>query len=86
MPTITTGNWGRLLDPLIDEVFHDSLKKTRSMYQEVFGVQNMDKASSKHLTGVGLEDWRVSGEAKVASFTGNIQGFTKNYVPRVWKS
>jgi hypothetical protein len=56
------------------------------MYPTFFNVKPMDKASEKHLTGVGLEDWRVSGEAKAASFTENIQGFTRDYVPRVWKS
>jgi phage major head subunit gpT-like protein len=83
---INTGNFGKLLDRLIDEIWFDNLKKTPQMYTQLVNVSSSSKASEKHLTGVGLEDWRQSGEAKSASYTEALQGFEKNYVPAIWKS
>ncbi len=83
---ITTGNWDKILDRLLTQVFHDNLIKTPQMYTRFFNIQSSQKASEKHLTGVGLEDWRQSGEGKAASYTSNIQGFTKQYVPAIFKS
>ncbi len=83
---ITTGNWGKLLDRLLTEIFHDNLIKTPQMYTQVYNVGTSSKASERHLTGVGLEDWRESGEGVAANFTENIQGFDKQYVPTIWKS
>lgn len=85
IPT-NTGNFGKLLDRLIDEIWFDNLKKTPQMYTRLVNVSSSSKASEKHLTGVGLEDWRESGEAQPASYTEAIQGFEKNYVPTIYKS
>lgn len=85
IPT-NTGNFDKLLDNLIDEIWFDNLKKTSQMYTQLVNVTTSSKASEKHLTGVGLEDWRESGEAQPTSYTEALQGFTKNYVPMIWKS
>ena len=82
----STANWGKLLDGLVDELFYQDLKQTPQQYTSIFNVSRMNKAQLKHVTGVGFEDWRQSAEAQAANFTTNIQGFTQNYVPTVWKS
>jgi phage major head subunit gpT-like protein len=86
MPTISTQSWGKTLDETVDQLFYQDLQQTPQKYREIFNVAMMSKAQIKHLTGVGFEDWRQSGEALAANFTTNIQGFTKTYVPTVWKS
>lgn len=87
MPTPTSqANWGKILDDTVDELFYQDLKQTVSMYNKIFNVSTMDSAQFKQLTGVGFEDWRLSGEAKAATFTSNIQGLSKTYVPSVWKN
>lgn len=85
MPT-NTQNWGKVLDELVDELFYQDLQQTPQMYTQLFNVERMDKANIRHLTGVGFEDWRQSGEALPNSWTTNIQGFAKNYVATIWKS
>lgn len=85
VPT-NTGNFGKLLDRLIDEIWFDNLKKTSQMYTMLVNVESSSKASEKHLTAVGLEDWRESGEAVPATYTEALQGFEKNYVPVIFKS
>lgn len=85
IPT-STGNFGKLLDRLIDEIWFDNLKKTPQMYTRLVNVSSSSKASEKHLTAVGLEDWRESGEAQPSSYTEALQGFEKNYVPTIFKS
>lgn len=82
----STANWGKILDGLVDELFYQDLEQTPQQYSSIFNVSRMNKAQLKHLTGVGFEDWRQSAEAQANSFTQNIQGFTQNYVPTVWKS
>lgn len=82
----STANWGKLLDGLVDDLFYQDLKATPQQYSSIFNVSRMNKAQIKHVTGVGFEDWRQSAEAQATSYTTNIQGFTQNYVPTVWKS
>lgn len=86
MPTVSTTSWGKTLDDTVDELFYQDLQQTPQKYREIFNVATMTKAQIKHLTGVGFEDWRQSGEALAANYTTNLQGFTKTYVPTVWKS
>lgn len=87
MPVPTqTGNFDKLLDRLVDEIWFDNLKKTAQMYTKLVNVESSSKASEKHLTAVGLEDWRESGEAQPATYTEALQGFEKNYVPGIWKT
>lgn len=86
MPDISTSSWGKALDDLVDALFYQVADQQKPMYPKIFNVENMSKAQIKHLTGVGFEDWRQSGEAVAASYTRNLQGFTKTYVPTVWKS
>jgi len=83
---INTGNFDKLLDRLVDEIWFDNLKKTSQMYTQLVNVESSSKASEKHLTAVGLEDWRESGEAQSATYTEALQGFEKNYVPTIYKS
>lgn len=87
MPIPTnTSNFPALLDRLVDEIWFDNLKKTPQMYTQLVNVESTSKASEKHLTAVGLEDWRESGEAHPAQYTEALQGFEKNYVPTIYKS
>lgn len=81
-----TGNWSKTLDRLLTEVFNQNLKLTEQKYTQFFSIQKSSKASEKHLTTVGLEDWRESGEGVVANYTSALQGFTKQYVPTIFKS
>ena len=74
------------MDRLLTEVFDENLKLTEQEYTKFFSIQSSKKASEKHLTTVGLEDWRESGEAVVANYTSKLQGFTKSYVPTIFKS
>lgn len=82
----TTQDWGKILDDLVDELFYDDLPKIKQMYSSIFRVESMTKPMVKHLTGVGFEDWRQSGEAVPNTWTENIQGFVKNYTPTIWKT
>lgn len=87
MPTPTsTLHWGKVLDRLIDTLFNDHLRAQKPMYPMLFNVKKIDKYQEKQMTAVGLEDWRQSGEAIPATYTGPLQGYVKNYVPKVWKS
>jgi hypothetical protein len=74
------------MDNLVDELFYQDLPLVKQKYSMFFNVEGMSKPSVKHLTGVGFEDWRQSGEAVPVSWTTNIQGFEQDYVPTVWKS
>jgi len=85
VPT-STSNWGKVLDSLVDSLFYQDLQQTPQKYTQIFHVANMSTAQIRHLTGVGFEDWRQSAEAQATSYTENIQGFDKRYVPTVWKS
>lgn len=74
------------MDRLLTEVFNQNLKLTEQKYTQFFSIQKSSKASEKHLTTVGLEDWRESGEGVVANYTSALQGMTKQYVPTIFKS
>lgn len=83
---MSTATWGRLLDPGIRRVFYRRLNEIKPQYKQFFAILNSDRASEQDLTGVGLDDWKVTQEAKAAQFTNSIQGFTKNYVHQEWTS
>lgn len=84
--TMTTSTWGRLLDPGIRKVFYRRLSEISPKYKMLFAILNSTRASEQDLTGVGLEDWKITQEAKASQFTSSIQGYVKNYVHNEWTS
>jgi len=85
MVTNTT-SWDKIFNGLVDDLFYQDLGDAKAMYTKIFNVARMDKPQIKHLTGVGFDDWKPSGETLVPDYTTNLQGMIKNYVPTVWKS
>lgn len=84
--TMSTASWGRLLDPGIRKVFYRRLNEIKPQYKQFFAILNSSRASEQDLTGVGLEDWKVTQEAKASQFSSTLQGFTRNYVHNEWTS
>lgn len=83
---MSTATWGRLLDPGIRKVFYRRLNEIKPQYKQFFSILNSSRASEQDLTGVGLDDWKVTQEAKASQFSNTIQGFTRNYVHNEWTS
>lgn len=83
---MTTSTWGRLLDPGIRKVFYRHLNEVKPKYKQFFSILNSTRASEQDLTGVGLEDWKITQETKASQYTSTIQGFTRNYVHNEWTS
>lgn len=83
---MSTATWGRLLDPGIRKVFYRHLTEQAPKYKDLFNILNSSRASEQDLTGVGLDDWKVTQEAKASQFSSTIQGFTRNYVHNEWTS
>lgn len=83
---MTTATWGRLLDPGIRKVFYEHLQQTKFKYKSLFANLNSQRASEQDLTGVGLDDWKLTQEAKASQFSTTIQGFIRNYVHNEWTS
>lgn len=83
---MTTSTWGRLLDPGIRKVFYEHLPQIDARYKELFAILNSSRASEQDLTGVGLDDWKLTQEAKASQYSTTIQGFTRNYVHNEWTS
>lgn len=83
---MTTATWGRLLDPGIRKVFYRHLNEIKPKYKQFFSILNSSRASEQDLTGVGLDDWKLTQEAKASQYSETIQGLTKNYVHNEWTS
>jgi phage major head subunit gpT-like protein len=83
---MTTATWGRLLDPGIRKVFYRHLNEIKPKYKQFFSILNSSRASEQDLTGVGLDDWKLTQETKASQYSETIQGFTKNYVHNEWTS
>lgn len=78
------GSFSELLAPGLQKVFHRAYEEAPEMWQEMFNLEQSDRAYEEHFSWAGFEPFQNYNELEDIQLRDANPGYTVKYVHRKW--